>query len=167
MFTECEIGFYNTSCSAKCGHCIDKSACAMENGYCPEGCENNYLYPRCKGSVYSQNKTSCLLIYELSNNSVVITDALKYLQSFSNHICILKEFLFFLQNVLITFMVSNVVFIVDAVNMEKHAIKIMEFVEKVVKPILRAQNAMVRTWKEKYIICNKVKFYYFDIRLLY
>lgn len=52
---------------------------------------------------------------------------------------------FFLQNVLITFMVSNVVFIVDAVNMEKHAIKIMEFAEKVVKPILRAQNAMVRT----------------------
>ena len=95
MFTECEIGFYNTSCSAKCGHCIDKSACAMENGYCSEGCENNYLYPRCKGSVYSQKKTSSLLIYELSNNSVVITDALKYLQSFSKHICILKEFLFF------------------------------------------------------------------------
>lgn len=49
----------------------------------------------------------------------------------------------FLQNVLITFMVSNVVYIVDAVNMEKHAIKIMDFVDKVVKPTLRAQNAMV------------------------
>ena len=54
MFTGCEIGYYNTSCSAKCGYCIDNSTCAIENGYCPVGCEKNYLYPRCKGKDYSQ-----------------------------------------------------------------------------------------------------------------
>lgn len=85
MFTECEIGFYNTSCSAKCGHCIDNSTCAMENGYCVKGCEKNYLYPRCKGNVYSQ-KTISLLVDEIINNSVVITDVLKYLQGFSIYI---------------------------------------------------------------------------------
>ena len=50
---------------------------------------------------------------------------------------------FFSQNALITFMVSNVVYIVDSVKMEKHVIKIMDFVDKVAKPILWAPNAMV------------------------
>ena len=40
-------------------------------------------------------------------------------------------------------MVRNAVYIVEVVKMERHAIRIMDIVGKVVKPILWAPNAMV------------------------
>ena len=153
MFTECEIGFYNTSCSAKCGHCIDNSTCAMENGYCHKGCEKNYLYPRCKGNVYSQ-KTSCLLVYKFSCNHwcIVISSRFKYIYW--------NSFSFFTDCVDYFYGVKCSLHCGRCKNGEA-CDKDNGYCRQGCKTNFVGSkcNGKYLKLKEKYIICNKVKFY--------
>lgn len=50
LFLECKDGYYNASCTAKCGNCDDGSVCQKLTGYCLKGCKTNYMYPLCQGT---------------------------------------------------------------------------------------------------------------------
>lgn len=49
LFTECEDGFYNSSCDLQCGKCKANTACDKMNGSCPDGCVDSYEPPFCTG----------------------------------------------------------------------------------------------------------------------
>lgn len=48
IFTDCVDGFYNKSCSIKCGTCKAKAVCDKNNGSCPDGCDGSVHPPLCK-----------------------------------------------------------------------------------------------------------------------
>lgn len=45
----CQDGFYNATCSAKCGHCIREEICEKHDGTCISGCSQNFKPPLCQG----------------------------------------------------------------------------------------------------------------------
>lgn len=45
----CQDGFYNATCSAKCGHCIRRELCEKHDGTCINGCSQNFEPPLCQG----------------------------------------------------------------------------------------------------------------------
>lgn len=49
MFLECVDGYYNVSCTGKCGHCLYEELCNKVNGHCPSGCTPNFQAPLCQG----------------------------------------------------------------------------------------------------------------------
>lgn len=59
FFKDCVDGFYNSTCTAKCGHCKDNLPCNKQNGYCPRNCTGNFKPPLCQGIV----NTSFLKVY--------------------------------------------------------------------------------------------------------
>lgn len=51
MIAECENGFYNSDCTAKCGHCLEEAeACHKETGHCASGCKQHFHPPLCQGN---------------------------------------------------------------------------------------------------------------------
>lgn len=52
LFIECAGGFYNSTCTGLCGHCVNGEFCVSESGYCANGCSNNFLYPLCQGKTF-------------------------------------------------------------------------------------------------------------------
>lgn len=51
IITECIDGFYNDTCTAKCGHCKGTKPCDKDNGTCISGCEPLFKYPLCQGDL--------------------------------------------------------------------------------------------------------------------
>ena len=49
-FLECRDGFYNSSCGAHCGQCLNREICNKVNGTCPSGCNPNFQSPLCQGN---------------------------------------------------------------------------------------------------------------------
>lgn len=47
---ECKDGFYNSSWTGVCGHCVNGSGCNKDTGYCTQ-CLNNFKNPFCKGTL--------------------------------------------------------------------------------------------------------------------
>ena len=45
----CEDGFYNRSCSAVCGKCVNNEVCDKETGECRNDCQLNFKPPLCQG----------------------------------------------------------------------------------------------------------------------
>ena len=55
IFVVCEDGFYNSSCTDKCGRCLNGEACDKRNGTCLKGCQPHFAYPLCRGNFISHN----------------------------------------------------------------------------------------------------------------
>ena len=51
FFKDCKDRFYGNTrdCEGNCGHCLANKLCNKETGYCPGGCEPNFLGPLCQG----------------------------------------------------------------------------------------------------------------------
>lgn len=47
---DCEDGFYNAICSAKCGLCLMDELCDKVTGGCSKGCKTHYQPPLCQGN---------------------------------------------------------------------------------------------------------------------
>lgn len=45
----CENGYYNSTCTDKCGHCKNQTACDKTDGTCNLGCKSNFRPPFCQG----------------------------------------------------------------------------------------------------------------------
>lgn len=52
VFLECVDGFYNITCSAKCGNCLS-GVCNKLSGACHTGCQRNFHAPMCQGSDFT------------------------------------------------------------------------------------------------------------------
>ena len=50
IFLECKDGFYNSTCGAHCGQCLNREICNKVNGTCPSGCNLNFQSPLCQGN---------------------------------------------------------------------------------------------------------------------
>ena len=50
IFLECKDGFYNSTCGAQCGQCLNRETCNKVNGTCPSGCNPNFQSPLCQGN---------------------------------------------------------------------------------------------------------------------
>lgn len=48
IFIDCVDGFYNKSCSIKCGICKVKVVCDKNNGLCLDGCDGLVYFFLCK-----------------------------------------------------------------------------------------------------------------------
>ena len=48
----CEDGFYNGTCSAECGKCVNNESCDKETGECENGCHLQFNPPLCQGIWY-------------------------------------------------------------------------------------------------------------------
>ena len=51
MISVCADHFYNSSCTAKCGNCLNKEHCDKRNGTCIKGCQPHFQYPLCTGNI--------------------------------------------------------------------------------------------------------------------
>lgn len=52
VILECVDGFYNITCSAKCGNCLS-GVCNKLSGACHTGCQRNFHAPMCQGSDFT------------------------------------------------------------------------------------------------------------------
>ena len=52
IIAECVDGFYNNTCTAKCGHCKDGKTCDKITGSCPDACMSNFQEPLCQGKLF-------------------------------------------------------------------------------------------------------------------
>lgn len=49
FYLVCEDGFYNKTCSAVCGKCVNNEPCDKETGECRNGCQLHFKPPLCQG----------------------------------------------------------------------------------------------------------------------
>ena len=49
FYLVCEDGFYNKTCSAVCGKCVNNEPCDKETGECRNGCQLHFKRPLCQG----------------------------------------------------------------------------------------------------------------------
>ena len=51
ILKDCVDGFYNSTCTAKCGRCKYNEYCNKQSGHCPRNCTGNFKPPLCQGTV--------------------------------------------------------------------------------------------------------------------
>lgn len=49
FFVVCEDYFYNDTCTAACGSCLNGETCNKQKGTCAQGCKDNFSPPFCQG----------------------------------------------------------------------------------------------------------------------
>ena len=107
-FLVCIDGFYNTNCTEKCGHCLNKEPCDKKNGSCSD-CQANFKLLLCKGN------HTLMIICEPTNLEIYI-----YIES-----CF-----FIIQNVKTDFTTTDAARRVDSAQIMKFVIKKRETVQK-------------------------------------
>ena len=50
---ECHSRFYGSDCATPCGQCKGGDVCNNVTGYCPRGCKQHWIEPRCNGKKYA------------------------------------------------------------------------------------------------------------------